>query len=116
MFDKEGKKPRTDFVNSSWYCAHCPLIPEADEYVNKYQLAQHILAVHGEPEAKDGVDYYQGWHARKKLAARKHVAEAVSVAAFADPNYGPEDFLADAGPDAPEEPPCDPVKREEKSE
>ena len=108
---KLGQETPTDFTNSSWYCAECPLVPEATEYVNKYHLLQHLLAIHGENDPKEGVDYFQGWQARKKYAARRHVASAVHIKAFADPGYGADDFLADAGLDAPEEPPCDPVKK-----
>ena len=106
-------EPEKKFAFNQYYCAHCPLDPRAESWTSKYQVVNHVYSEHGENQPVEGDDYYQGWHAQKKFNARKTVANSFRYPAFGDPNYGLDDFLADAGLEGPEEPPCDPGPRRE---
>jgi len=91
-----------------YYCAHCPVDPRSENWANAFQVKNHVFSEHGEASPVEGVDFYQGWQAAKKYKARRLVADSYAGhAAFGDPNYGVEDFLTDAGLDAPPEAPCE---------
>lgn len=106
--------PQSDhFKFHKYYCALCPLDPRAAQYNNAWHVKTHIDAAHDVKPAEEGVHFYQGWQAEKKRNARVVVADTVAdrfTGGFSDPLYSVMDFLADCGPEGPDEPPVPPAK------
>ena len=96
------------FRKGAYYCiSGCPLDPRATAYANRFAAAQHCLQEHGVKQPAEDEHYYQGFVAQKKWAARQLVSQSYNGhSGFKDPAYGVEDFLIDAGPNPPHEPPC----------
>ena len=100
---------RIAFQLQKFYCNFgCPLDPDARSYANAFMCKNHVTEVHGVDDPEEGRHFLQGWQAQKKRQARLIVAQTAVMQVekvFKDPNYGPDDLLADAGDSPPDLPP-----------
>jgi hypothetical protein len=90
----------SEFERDRYYCAHCPLVPEAESWSGAYVAKKHVESVHElrYNDIVEGEDVYQGWQAQKKWDARQIVANADFKTPWrGDATYSVDDFLTDIG-------------------